>query len=272
MHPLQQNSGGGGGERMICFSSISHEQKSIPEDLIRTTHASVVQFEDGTSSCNTFRSSCSNNIIIGKDWRSRKLLATNLDDKNSYCGKSSFSDGNNKKAIHRDVERERRKQMAAHFSLLRSLIPYEFLRGKRSTSDQMNEAVNYIKHLQMRIQGLVSRRDELKKLCNLNSLGTGNGSLNKCSRSWVSVQPCFAGIQIVVSSSSFIGENFPLTRILQLLLGEGLDLVSCITTKVNERLLYTIQSEVSDPTSTNFSQLQKNLMEAISSWIQYPAT
>lgn len=108
----------------------------------------------------------------------------------------------------------------------------------------MNEAVNYIKHLQMRIQGLVSRRDELKKLCNLNSLGTGNGSLNKCSRSWVSVQPCFAGIEIVVSSSSFIGENFPLTRILQLLLGEGLDLVSCITTKVNERLLYTIQSEV----------------------------
>ncbi|KAH7537939.1 hypothetical protein FEM48_Zijuj03G0146100 [Ziziphus jujuba var. spinosa] len=233
MHPLQQNSSGGGGERMICFSSISHQQKSIPEDLIRTTHASVVQFEDGTTTCNSFRSSCSNNIIIGKDWRSRKLLATNLDDKNSYCGKSSFSDGNNKKVIHRDVERERRKQMATDFSLLRSLIPYEFLR--------------------MRIQGLVSRRDELKKLCNLNSLGTGNGSLNKCSRSWVSVQPCFAGIEIVVSSSSFIGENFPLTRILQLLLGEGLDLVS-------------------DPTSTNFSQLQKNLMEAISSWIQYPAT
>lgn len=130
MHPLQQNSSGGGGERMICFSSISHQQKSIPEDLIRTTHASVVQFEDGTTTCNSFRSSCSNNIIIGKDWRSRKLLATNLDDKNSYCGKSSFSDGNNKKVIHRDVERERRKQMATDFSLLRSLIPYEFLRVK----------------------------------------------------------------------------------------------------------------------------------------------
>lgn len=113
----------------------------------------------------------------------------------------------------------------------------------------MNEAVNYIKHLQMRIKGLDAQRDELKKLSNLNpsrsSSSTGSGSLiNKCSETWVSIQPCPVGIEIVVSSSSSMGQGYPLSIILQLLLEQGLILVSCINTKVNERTLYTIQSEV----------------------------
>lgn len=110
MFPLQQISS----DRMIHFSSINSNQPNrIPQDLI-LAHASM----DGTS----VRSS---DDIKGKN-RRRKLLAT-LDDKNFATPTTTTNQGNQKET-HRDIERERRKQMTALYTLLRSLIPHEFIR------------------------------------------------------------------------------------------------------------------------------------------------
>ena len=124
-------------------------------------------------------------------------------------------------------------------------------------SDHMNGAVNYIKRLQMRITELGGRRDDLKS-SNLRAIGSaisGSSSDHRATSTCVAVHTCSAGVEILLScgnSNNIVGHGFPLSRVLQLLLGQGLTLVSCVTTKVSDvRLLHTIQAEVHDYNNIN---------------------
>lgn len=119
-------------------------------------------------------------------------------------------------------------------------------------SDHMNGAVNYIKNLQIRITELGARRDDLKS-SNLRAIGSAisRSSTSTC----VAVHTCSAGVEILLScgsSNNIVGHGLPLSRVLQLLLGQGLTVVSCVTTKVSDvRLLHTIQAEVHDYNNIN---------------------
>lgn len=117
-----------------------------------------------------------------------------------------------------------------------------FLQGKRSVSDHMHEAVNYINYMTNKIEALTIKRDELKSSFDSSAQTTdpGSGSYNPENHSpnSVVVRPCLDGIEIVISSP------FALSRMLEILLKEGLDIVGCASTKVNGRLIHTIQSEV----------------------------
>ncbi|KAL2527164.1 basic helix-loop-helix (bHLH) DNA-binding superfamily protein [Abeliophyllum distichum] len=135
---------------------------------------------------------------------------------------------NNKKVVHREIEKQRRQEMTKLCASLRSLLPIEYLKGKRSVSNHMNEAVNYIKHIQTSIEELSMRRDELKNSCNSSSI------------------------------------EVSLSRVLVELLERGLNVVSCETTKVNDKLLHRIQIQASDLTAgIDLSVLQENLTNMI---------
>uniref|UniRef100_A0A2N9EN82 BHLH domain-containing protein n=1 Tax=Fagus sylvatica TaxID=28930 RepID=A0A2N9EN82_FAGSY len=186
--------------------------------------------------------------------RERKSLAT-LDN-------SELTDNNDRKMMHREMERQRRKEMGKLHGSLRSLLPLEYIKGKRSISDHMNEAVNYINHLQTKIKELGAKRDELK-LSNSIALEPESGTSSAaCAPTCVMVRPCLDSIEVTVNSS-LMEQGLPLSRVLQILLEQGLAVVSCISTKVNERLIYTIQSQVSDMTHVDLPGLQQRLIEAI---------
>ncbi|XP_047326135.1 transcription factor bHLH118-like [Impatiens glandulifera] len=152
-----------------------------------------------------------------------------------------------KLVTHKEVERQRRQEMAKLHSSLRDLLPLEFIKGKRSVADHMSEAVNYISHLQNRIRELDNKKEKLK--------GAGSSS----SRGFVSVSPCSIGVQILISCD----QDVLLSKVIQVLVEEGHDIVSCVSNLVNDKLLHTIKSEVNDPSGIDMSMLQQKLSYVI---------
>ncbi|XP_057446333.1 transcription factor bHLH118-like isoform X2 [Lotus japonicus] len=159
-------------------------------------------------------------------------------------------DDENKKWIHRETEKQRRQEMGKLCTTLRSLLPLEYIKGKRSTSDHVNEAINYINHLQNKVKQLQYKRDKLMK--EVPNLHTTTGPENECSpthlQPFVIVHPFPGGVEIVCSYS--LKCVFPLSRVLDILLKEGLD--------VDPSHLNILDTDYSD-------QLQRKLTEAISS-------
>ncbi|GKU95392.1 hypothetical protein SLEP1_g8755 [Rubroshorea leprosula] len=169
-------------------------------------------------------------------------------------------DNKKKKIIHRDLERQRRQEMTTLYGTLRSLLPPEYLKGKRSMSDHMNQAVKYIKDMQNRIGEFSEKRDELKRLsnsCSSTSFAPPK-CLRGCPEDTVIVRPCMgASVEVVISTA--MRQGLPLSSVLQALIAEGLSIFNCISTKVDQMLLHTIVSEASDGRVIDPSELQQKL-------------
>ncbi|KAG6721078.1 hypothetical protein I3842_03G094400 [Carya illinoinensis] len=154
--------------------------------------------------------------------------------------------GNNKKIIRRDTERHRRQKMVILNASLRSLLPVEMIKGKRSLSDHMSEAVNYIKYLKNKIEELGVRSNKLKELSDFSHvLGLGCQRSDNNLPNRVMVHPFWDGVEIVITSN--VNEDgLLLSEVLEILLEEALSVVTCGSTKANERLIYTIKAKVND--------------------------
>ncbi|CAL1371349.1 unnamed protein product [Linum trigynum] len=175
-----------------------------------------------------------------------------------------------KKMMHREIERQRRQEMSTLYASLRSLLPLHFIKGKRSMSDHMDEAVNYIKQLQRRIQDLDGHKNELmgKKKKNTTTLTNNNGSSTtsitavrsggRPADSTVEVRLCLGGLEIVLAEEG--GSSLRLSRVMRLLLEEGLSVVNCVSTVVNRKSFHTLVAEVEEPTSFDTRALQQKLM------------
>ncbi|XP_076927474.1 transcription factor bHLH36-like [Bidens hawaiensis] len=166
-----------------------------------------------------------------------------------------------RKLAHREIERQRRQDMAKRYASLRDLLPLDFLKGKRSTSDHMHQAVNYIKHMQENIRVLSVKRDRLKNLVETSVPHTGTNtcekSLMNVSPNTVSVSSNNGGMQIVINSC----DDFPILKILKAISGD-LNIINYTCTKVNYRLIHNIQTEANDPAvSTDHFTLQQRLFE-----------
>lgn len=234
-----------GGELCFKISSSPHQQDNIPQDLILAHQYAEIHGSDITNSM--------------EKGRRRNIISM---DNNEVA-----RDNNNnskKKMMHRDIERQRRQEMTTLYASLRALLPLEFIKGKRSISDHMNEAVNYIDYLQKKIKETSAKRDELKKLSNFSSGASPSGCSNKYSSSSVALQPYPGGVEITFDSD-LMGRDFPLSRVLQVLLEEGISVINCVSTRVNERLFHSVQTEVNDPTSLYLSELWQKLTLLVSS-------
>lgn len=111
----------------------------------------------------------------------------------------------------------------------------------------MSEAVKYINHLKKNIRELETKRNELKELLNLrNNINQIDSENRKYSNRCFTIRPSCGGIQVVICSP--YGEEYrtvlPLSRVLKVLLEEGISIFSCISAKINTNFVHTIQSEV----------------------------
>ncbi|XP_030532921.1 transcription factor bHLH36-like [Rhodamnia argentea] len=204
---------------MSCSSS-THQQRKIPRDLIL-----------GRS----FMESGSPIFKVVKS-RRRKFSVTNCHERTGQDG-----DHGDRKKKHREMERQRRQEMASLCEVLRSELPLEFIKGKRSMSDHMSEAVNYIKHLQGKIRELSFKRDELKNIYSLASLDSPSSD-SSWSTSFT-VNSCCDSVEVVICRS-IRDKHLLLSTVIELLLQQGLDVVSCFSSLAYDGIVHTIHCEL----------------------------
>ncbi|KAL0317712.1 UNVERIFIED_CONTAM: Transcription factor [Sesamum angustifolium] len=172
-----------------------------------------------------------------------------------------------KKIMHRDIERQRRQEMSVLYASIRSLLPQEYTKGKRSASDHVGQAVNYVKHMQKKIEELKMRRDKLKRLSNSSGLADTyaedqSSDLMSGSSNCVNVNGLQGGVEVLISSSLNQGD-FPLSKAIAHLLGRGLNVISCVSAIANGESLHKIQIEVEDLTSINLAEIRERLAYVI---------
>nr|AKN09547.1 basic helix-loop-helix transcription factor [Salvia miltiorrhiza] len=178
-----------------------------------------------------------------------------------------------RKTAHREIERQRRQEMSTLYASLRELLPLEYIKvyicffpfkyyfkealnqstwqGKRSVSDHMHEAASYIKDMEKKIEELQLRRDELK---NASASNTTFDLPN-----FVTVNCCCDGLEILINCGVKEGYGFSLSRVIVELTHNGLDVVTCISNKVNGRFLYKIHTQVNALAYINLAELQQRL-------------
>ena len=67
-------------------------------------------------------------------------------------------------------------------------------------------------------------------------------NLEGCEWDTLTVRTRCVGVEVDINTA--LKKGFPLSRVLEILIEEGFSVVSCISTKANERMLHNIISEV----------------------------
>ncbi|KAF3624637.1 hypothetical protein FXO37_31273 [Capsicum annuum] len=135
------------------------------------------------------------------------------------------------KILHRDIERHRRQEMATVYATLRSHLPYESIKLRVLLS--FFYAKMFIResaHYQIKKLEIKRKKLENLALCSPKD--------DKCFRDYVTINSCDCGVEILIN------ERVPLSRVLKELVKRQLNVVSCVSTKVDERLLHRIQLEL----------------------------
>lgn len=114
----------------------------------------------------------------------------------------------------------------------------------------MNEAVHYIKHLHRKINELGFQRDKLKKVSRSSASGsTSRESAAGFGDCVVEINHIYDGNQVEIimsrrSDPEEDGDSLPLSTVMEFLLEQGLDVIDCLTAKVNDRSLHRIHCKV----------------------------
>ncbi|XP_057759117.1 transcription factor bHLH118-like [Arachis stenosperma] len=234
MFPLQR-----GNELVIQFSNTSHQHK-ISQDLILEDYASL-DVND------------SDKILFTKSQSSNKLFydggaaadEDNNNNNNNNNDSNNDDDNKKKKMVHREIERQRRKEMATLYSSLRSLLPLQFIKGKRSISDHMNEAVNYIKYHH--------HDNNDKPTSSTNRYFTLHESDNGVLGIEITGGAAAAGEEEGVTLSEILGYWLKKKDLKFLFL----------SSKVNGRLVHSVQCEVINSNSVDLFELRRKLASLI---------
>ncbi|XP_075484967.1 transcription factor bHLH118-like [Primulina tabacum] len=153
----------------------------------------------------------------------------------------------------RDLERRRRHEMANLYASLRTILPFECIKGKRSISDHMHEAENFIKQKKKNIQDLKLRRDQLKaELSDLSENVKHSVMVNAETR----------GVEILISAC-LKNHRFRISTVFVELMERELNVVAWVTTKTNGKFFHRIHAESSHAACIDPSVLQERLVHVI---------
>ncbi|CAO2838954.1 unnamed protein product [Amaranthus hypochondriacus] len=207
------------------------EQNNLEDQIMFENNNVSVELNNSTNST-TNNNNLGRGRGRGRGRRSSLLAGANNDE-------------TERRILHRENERQRRQEMSNLFNSLRDSLPAELIQGKRSISDHVGEAINYIQHLKKNVMELEEKKNELKKSvesCS-STREIGESSNTGFTESCVVIRQSVVGFEIEIIIG-FDDEEFLLSNALQIVFDEGLDVVSSTSTKFNERLVHSLQCQV----------------------------
>ncbi|XP_016462318.1 transcription factor bHLH118-like isoform X1 [Nicotiana tabacum] len=227
---------------------LYHQEIQIPSTPCQIPQQDLVKVDTNSLARND----------TNKKKRSRRLLSSVSKDSTS----NEIMDQNKliKRIAHRDIERQRRQEMAHLYASLRSHLPLEFLKGKPSASDHLEQAMNYIQHLENNINDFEKKRDKLNLFAHYSNR-EDKESIHKYNlEEHVTVNSCQDGLEILIKNK-FGKEGLPLSKVLEELMKRKLNVVTCVSTTVDETSLHKIQVEDTDVSCMDVSTLEEKLAE-----------
>nr|KYP62908.1 Transcription factor bHLH36 [Cajanus cajan] len=144
------------------------------------------------------------------------------------------------------IERNRRNQMKTLFRKLNSLVPHQRSRESISLPDQLEEAAEYIKKLQINAEKLKDKKNML--LGNERSNGRMYGGKSVGLKSpRIEIQQMGSALEVVLITG--LDSQFMFSEIIRVLGEEEVDIVNASYKVIGDAVFHSIHCQVSHLTS-----------------------
>ncbi|KAJ4970016.1 hypothetical protein NE237_003115 [Protea cynaroides] len=148
------------------------------------------------------------------------------------------------KTDRKTVERNRRNQMKTLFSELNSLIPNQNSKNPMQLPDQLDEASNYIKSLQVKLHRMKEKKDQLIMGIEKLSNSMSGGKMVRLRSPQIDIREM--GSALVVNLISGFDSQCIFYEIIRVLQEEGAEIFNASFSAVNNLFYHTIHSQVGE--------------------------
>ncbi|CAJ1936490.1 unnamed protein product [Sphenostylis stenocarpa] len=157
------------------------------------------------------------------------------------------------------VERTRRNQMKDLFSNLNSVMPHQSSREGIPRSDQIGEATNYIKNLQIKLEKMKEKRHNLTDIER-----SKNGSMNMGFCPEFKIQQMGSVLEVVLVTG--LDCQFMFNETIRIIQEEGSDIVNASYTVVENAVFHTIHCQV-DESANEALRISEKLKNYGNGWL-----
>ncbi|XP_042520947.1 transcription factor bHLH162-like [Macadamia integrifolia] len=141
------------------------------------------------------------------------------------------------------VERNRRNHMKTLYSNLSSLIPNQSSK-EMPLPEQLEEATNYIKRLENKLERLKEKKEHLMGIERLSKSMNSGMMVKLTAPPHIEIHDMGSALGVILVSE--FDTQFMFYEIIRLLQEEGADVVSAKFSAVNQTYFHTIHSEVGE--------------------------
>ncbi|XVF40480.1 hypothetical protein PTKIN_Ptkin01aG0117000 [Pterospermum kingtungense] len=153
------------------------------------------------------------------------------------------NDANSSSRIDRKlIERNRRNQMKALYSKLNSIVPHTNSRESTSLPDQLDEATNYIKRLQINLERMKERKDSLMGV-------ERSTNTNTSAQKSPNIQIHEMGSSLVIGLTTASNSHFIFNETIRILHEEGAEIANANFSVVGDTIFHTIHLMVGESTA-----------------------
>ncbi|XP_027122154.1 transcription factor bHLH162-like [Coffea arabica] len=168
-----------------------------------------------------------------------------------------------RKLDRKTIERNRRIRMKGLISELASLVPPQHFKPSKemlNQKDQIDQVVTYIMQLKERVEKLNKRKEKLKSEHQTKGTNPRNSAIPSSRIPVLKIMESDSSLEVVLVTG--LRKNFALHEVIQVLHGQGLEVVSVSISTIEEKIYHILHAQVKVPrlgadTLTIYGRLQK---------------